>query len=81
MPVSKKRKKDKPKHVSAGGKDHKVYQDAKGDIIVDHEGKNNSSWDKINLSKKAGDKSVREGVLSVKQWHKSHKTHTPQKKG
>jgi hypothetical protein len=73
-------KKEKSKHVNVAGKDHKVYKDSKGNVIVDHAGKNDPKWDKINLTKKAGDKSVKDGVLSVKQWHKTHKTHTPKKK-
>ena len=51
---------------------HKVYKDKKGDVIVDHTNTNQGKWDKINLTKKGGSKTVKQGVKAVKSWHKSN---------
>ena len=51
---------------------HKVYKDKKGDVIVDHTNTNQGKWDKINLTKKGGSKTVRQGVKAVKSWHKNN---------
>jgi len=69
------KKAETPAFVEAGGKGHRVYKRKDGDVIVDHVGKSNSKWDKIDLTDKAGVKTVKQGVLSVKQWHKSHGGH------
>lgn len=66
-----------PKRVAkvvAGGTMHTVYQEH-GDVIVDHAGKNDPKWDKINLTDKAGAHSVSEGVEDVRKWHSSHPEH------
>lgn len=65
--------------VSAGGEKHIVYKKTNkigkgepGDIMVNHPTKNKGKWDTIDLTKKAGAKTVREGVAAVKKWHKEH---------
>lgn len=64
-------KKEKPKTLKAGGQKHTVKKNKKGDVIVDHEG-NKGKWDKINLTKKGGSKTVKEGVKAVKSWHRKN---------
>ena len=44
----------------------------KGDVIVDHAGKSKGKWDKINLTKKAGAKTIAQGVAATKRYHKKH---------
>ena len=64
------------KTIKAGGAKHTIKKNKKGDIIVDHAGSAKvDKYDKINLTKKAGVKTVKEGVKSTKNWHKdiSHK--------
>jgi hypothetical protein len=66
--------------VKAGGQTHKVFKKKvdkgigdKGDIVVDHTaGPSAGKWDKINLTKKAKAKTVKQGVASVKKWHKDN---------
>ena len=62
------KKKQKPATLSAGGKPHVIYE--KGNkIIADHLGKTKGKNDKINLTKVAGAKTVKEGVAATKGWH------------
>lgn len=68
--------KNAPATISAGGKGHRIYK-KNGNIIVDHVGKNNGKMDKLNLTKMAGAKTVKQGVKATKSWHKTH----PHKKG
>ncbi len=64
--------------LKAGGADHVVKKNKKGDIIVDHAASAKAGkYDKINLTKKAGAKTVKEGVKATKDWHKKN----PHKKG
>jgi len=42
-------------------------------VIVDHPG-NKGKYDKINLTKKAGAKTINQGVAATKKWHSTHKT-------
>jgi hypothetical protein len=65
--------------VVAGGSLHTVYKEH-GDVIVDHAGKNDPKWDKINLTEKAGAKSVEEGAKDVREWHNDHPEHGKKKK-
>jgi len=60
------------KTFKADGKKHTVKRNKKGDIIVDHAGKSKGKWDKINLTKKAGAKTVAQGVAATKRYHKKH---------
>ena len=66
--------------VKAGGQTHKVFKKKvdkgigdKGDIVVDHTaGRPAGKWDKINLTEKSRAKTVKQGVASVKKWHKDN---------
>ena len=66
--------------VKAGGQTHKVFKKKvdkgignKGDIVVDHTaGPSAGKWDKINLTKKSKAKTVKQGVASVKKWHREN---------
>jgi hypothetical protein len=68
------------KVVKAGGQTHKVFKKKvdkgigdKGDIVVDHTaGPPAGKWDKINLTNKSRAKTVKQGVASVKKWHKDN---------
>ena len=68
------KKKEKPATLKVSGKVHRVYKDKKGDVVVDHAGskKENGKYDKIDLTKKAGSKTVKDGVKATKEWHKSN---------
>ena len=67
-----KKKKENPATIVADKQVHRVYKDKKGDVVVDHAGKKNGKYDKINLTKKAGAKTVKAGVKATKDWHKKH---------
>jgi hypothetical protein len=66
--------------VKAGGQTHKVFKKKvdkgignKGDIVVDHTaGPSAGKWDKINLTEKSKAKTVKQGVASVKKWHREN---------
>ena len=59
--------------VKVGGQTHKVFKNKKGDIVVDHTaGIPAGKWDKINLTKKAKAKTVKQGVASVRKWHRDN---------
>lgn len=76
------------KIVKAGGQTHKVFKKKvdkgignKGDIVVDHTaGPSAGKWDKINLTKKAKAKTVKQGVASVKKWHRENPNYGNRKK-
>ena len=63
--------------IKVSGKVHDVKKNKKGEVIVDHAGKNDPEWDKINLTKVAGSKTVKAGEKATRKWHKTH----PHKKG
>ena len=50
---------------------HKVSKNKKGEVIVDHTNTNQGTYDKINLTKKAGAKTIKQGVKAVKQYHRN----------
>ena len=58
------------KTFKADGEKHTVKKNSKGEIIVDHAG-NKGKYDKINLTKKAGAKTVRQGVAATKKYHRT----------
>ena len=62
--------------IKVSGKVHEVKKNKKGDIIVDHTSKKTGKYDKMNLTKVAKAKTVKEGVASTRKWHKDN----PQKK-
>jgi NAD/NADP transhydrogenase alpha subunit len=66
-----KKKDEKPKTLKAGGTKHTVKKNKRGDVIVDHAG-DQGKWDKINLTKKGGSKTIKQGVKAVKTWHKNN---------
>jgi len=68
------KKKASSASVVADGKLHRVYKDKKGDVVVNHAGsaKENGKYDKVNLTKKAGAKTVKAGVKATKDWHRKH---------
>ena len=65
-------KADKSKTLKVAGMKHTVKKNKKGNVIVDHEGTSAGKWDKINLTKKGGSKTVKQGVKAVKDWHKKN---------
>jgi len=65
--------------VSAGGEKHVVYKKTTkqgegkvGNIMVNHPTKDKGEWDTIDLTKKAGAKTVKQGVAATKKWHKEN---------
>jgi hypothetical protein len=66
--------------VKVGGQTHKVFKKKvnkgigdKGDVVVDHTaGKPAGKWDKINLTEKSKAKTVKQGVASVRKWHREN---------
>ena len=73
MMSKKKKKKEAPATLKAGGAPHKVYKED-GKVVVDHLGKKGGKYDKINLTKqtKGKVKTVSQGVKSTKAWHKEN---------
>jgi hypothetical protein len=55
--------------LTAGGEYHRIYKNAKGDIIVNHPAEDKGKWDTINLTDKSGANTVAQGVAATKQWH------------
>jgi hypothetical protein len=64
--------------IKVSGKVHDVKKNKKGEVIVDHAG-NIGKYDKINLTKKAGAKTVKQGEKATRDWHKKN-PHTKGKK-
>ena len=66
--------------VKVGGQTHKVFKKKvnkgigdKGDVVVDHTaGRPAGKWDKINLTEKSKAKTVKQGVASVRKWHREN---------
>ena len=51
---------------------HKISKNKKGEVIVDHTNRDKGTYDKINLTKKAGSKTIKQGVKATKDWHKTN---------
>ena len=67
--------------VKVGGQTHKVFKNKKGDVVVDHTaGIPAGKWDKINLTEKSKAKTVKQGVVSVKKWHRENPNYGNSKK-
>ena len=64
------------KTVNITGVKHTVKKVGKK-VIVDHAGSSGKKWDKINLTSKAGAKTVKQGVAASRKYHAS----APHKKG
>lgn len=75
---SKNNKPEKPVTLAIGvpGKKahvtHKVSKNKKGDVVVEHTNVKLGKYDKINLTKKAGVKNVKQGVKAVQNYHKQN---------
>ena len=48
--------------------------------MVNHPTKDKGKWDTIDLTKKAGAKTVAQGVAATKKWHKENPYMKPKKK-
>jgi hypothetical protein len=59
------------KTIKAAGKKHVIKKNKQGDVVVDHAG-NTGKYDKINLTKKAGARTIAQGVKATKDWHKKN---------
>jgi hypothetical protein len=59
------------KTIKAAGKKHVIKKNKQGDVVVDHAG-NTGKYDKINLTKKAGARTIAQGVKATKEWHKNN---------
>jgi len=73
--------------VSAGGEKHVVYKKTTkqgkgkpGHIMVNHPTKDKGMWDTIDLTKKAGAKTVAQGVAATKKWHRENPNYNYKKK-
>jgi hypothetical protein len=61
------------KTIKVQGIKHTVKKNKKGDVVVDHEAKAKAGkYDKINLTKKGGSKTIKQGVKAVRKWHKEN---------
>jgi hypothetical protein len=65
--------------IKAGGEKHRIYKKTTktgkgkpGDIMVNHPSSENGKWDTINLTKKSGAKTVKEGEAASRKWHKNN---------
>ncbi len=65
----------------SGGENHVVYKKTsptgqgkgvKGHIMVNHPTTDKGKWDTIDLTEKAGAKTVKDGVRATKKWHKEN---------
>lgn len=65
-------------NLVAGGEKHRVYvkksptgvgKGVKGHVMVNHPTENKGKWDTIDLTEKAGAKTVEEGKNATKKWH------------
>ena len=59
------------KTIKVAGEKHTIKKNKKGDVIVDHAG-DKGKYDKINLTKKAGAKTIAAGVKATRKWHKQN---------
>jgi hypothetical protein len=73
--------------VKAGGEDHVVYKKTikkgkgkVGNIMVNHPTKDKGKWDTIDLTKMGRAKTIKQGVASVKKWHKDNPYKVKKKK-
>jgi hypothetical protein len=58
----------KKKSVKITGVKHTVKK-VGNRVVVDHAGSKGKKWDKIDLTKKAGAKTVRQGVAASRKYH------------
>ena len=65
--------------ITADGEKHRIYKKTNkigkgkpGDIMVNHPTKDKGKWDTINLTQKAGAKTIKQGIAATKKWHKDN---------
>jgi hypothetical protein len=65
--------------LNTGGEKHEIYvkttnrgEGTKGHIMVNHPTMDKGMWDTIDLTQKAGVKTIAQGVASTKKWHKEN---------
>jgi len=63
---------DRSRQFTVDGEKHRVFK-KDGDVYVDHVGKKGGKWDVINLTDKAGSKTVEQGVKATKNYHSKGK--------
>jgi hypothetical protein len=70
-----------PITFSSGGEKHKVYikkspnglgKGVEGHVMVNHPTMDKGKWDTIDLTEKAGAKTVAQGVAATKKWHREN---------
>jgi hypothetical protein len=59
--------------IKVDGEIHVIKKNTSGEVIVDHAG-NKGKYDKINLTKKAGAKTIKAGEKATRTWHKNNPT-------
>jgi hypothetical protein len=61
------------KTIKVSGAKHTIKKNKSGDVIVDHEAKAKAGkYDKINLTKKAGAKTIKAGERATRAWHRKN---------
>lgn len=65
--------------LNTGGEKHEIYvkttnrgEGTKGHIMVNHPTMDKGMWDTIDLTQKAGVKTIAQGIASTKKWHKEN---------
>ena len=65
--------------LNTGGEKHEIYvkttnrgEGTKGHIMVNHPTMDKGMWDTIDLTQKAGVKTIAQGIESTKKWHKEN---------
>ena len=63
---------DGGKYLTVNGEYHRIYENAEGDIMVNHPKEDKGKWDTINLTQKAKAKTIAQGIAATKKWHKEN---------
>lgn len=63
---------DGGKYLTVNGEYHRVYENAEGDIMVNHPKEDKGKWDTINLTQKAKVKTIAQGIAATKKWHREN---------
>jgi hypothetical protein len=65
--------------LNTGGEQHRIYvkstnrgEGDKGHIMVNHPTMDKGMWDTIDLTQKAGAKTIAQGVAATKEWHREN---------
>jgi len=67
---------DGGKYLTVNGEYHRVYENAEGDIMVNHPKEDKGKWDTINLTQKAKAKTIAQGIAATKKWHRENPEYT-----